>query len=66
MKLKGLLCRTSDGRSFVRQYTVDGEFTDYYLLHDDLTITIDDASAQIRQDANGLTYIDYTDEVLGK
>jgi hypothetical protein len=66
MKLKGLLCQTPDGKSFVRQYTVDGEFTDYYILHDDLNIEIDDSSACIKQHSNGLTYIDYTDEVLGK
>ena len=66
MKLKGILHTDVDGKSFIRQYTVDGEFVDYAIYHDDLSIIIDDNSAKIGQLSNGEYFIDYTDEVLGR
>jgi len=64
MKLKGILI-TNSGKPFIRQYTPDGEFRDIEILNADLSIEIDDAGAQLRQDKNGDWYIDYDDATLG-
>jgi len=65
MKLKGLLLNFG-GKSYVRQYTQDGEFRDILIVHDDLNVEIDDDTATIRIDKDGQEYIDYNDQVLGR
>lgn len=65
MKISGILLNV-DGVMYLRQYSKDGEFRDIEIVHDDLSIQINDNSAQINQRSDGEYFIDYTDKVLGK
>ena len=64
MKIKGELLITIDGPIF-RTYTVDGNFIDYDIKCQDLSITIDDDSLKLVQIDEETGYIDYSDVVLG-
>lgn len=49
MKAQGKLIKS--GHTFVfRQYSRDGEYKDYAILHDSLTISIEDDTAVIDED----------------
>ena len=65
MKISGILLNV-DGVMYLRQYSKDGEFRDIEIVHDDLSIQINDSSAQLNQRSDGEYFIDYTDKVLGK
>ena len=61
----GVLCRGIHGEHFFRVYDRQGEFTDYALRHDDLTVTIaaDELAAFYRIGDDHL--LDHSPEVLG-
>jgi hypothetical protein len=61
---KGVLCR-SGTTFFFRVYEANGEFIDYKILHDDLSITIDqdELAAFYHSDEN--TILDHSPNVLG-
>jgi len=63
-KTKGILIRS--GRNyFFRVYQNDGEFTDYDISHDELSITIDtDAMASFYTDGKNFV-LDHSPSVLG-
>ncbi len=63
-KLKGILCRSVEGRYFFRTYNEDGTFTDYELYHTDLEIEISDSDAYIYE-RNGELHIDHSPRTLG-
>jgi hypothetical protein len=62
--VKGMLCRSVDGRAFFRVYKPDGSFCDYHIVHCDLEIEVidDDAYAYCK---DGKWYIDYGAATLG-
>lgn len=52
MRLSGILCQEYDGDGscsgyFIRQYTKDGEFVDYY-PHTDIAVTILDQTVEVK------------------
>ncbi len=63
-EVKGILIRS--GRNyFFRVYQNDGEFTDYDISHDELSITIDtDAMASFYTDGENFV-LDHSPSVLG-
>ncbi len=64
--VKGILCRTiSPEKFFFRVYQGDGNFDDYRILHDDLSITIDDELASFYEDKNGEKFLNHSPQVLG-
>lgn len=64
--VSGILCRSIDGRYFFRIYHGDGEFDDYDLLHDDISVTIAaDQLASFYEDENGEKFLDHSSQVLG-
>jgi hypothetical protein len=62
--VEGHLIRCSDGVYRFRVYTDDFEFTDYDLLHSDLSVTITDPDATFYSDHNG-DRLDHNPETLG-
>lgn len=62
--VEGQLIRCSDGIYRFRVYTDDFEFTDYDLLHSDLSVTITDPDATFYSDHNG-DRLDHNPETLG-
>jgi len=63
--VSGVLCRNSDGDYFFRVYHQDKSFSDYDLLHNDLSITIDqDALASFYAIGKRKT-LDHSPQVLG-
>ena len=64
-KLKGILIRSSDGSYFFRVADKDGEFQDYELLHNDLSIIIDDFDAFLYEYNDNEKYLDHSPETLG-
>ncbi len=67
MKLSGVLLFDLDGQAVLRVIddSIDG-YTDYDIIHDDLSITIDDDTATVRTADDGTKYIDYDDATLGR
>ncbi|MCJ8331110.1 MAG: hypothetical protein HRT89_16385 [Lentisphaeria bacterium] len=63
-KLKGILCKSFDGRFFFRVRDANGSFRDYTIAHSDLTIEIQDEEAFIYE-KNGEYYIDHSPATLG-
>jgi hypothetical protein len=66
MRIKGQLINTIDGEWLFRVYSRDGNFKDYGLMANDMSIVIDDNSLKIVDIDEETGYIDYTDKVLGK
>ncbi len=63
-EVKGILIR-SGSNYFFRVYQNDGEFTDYDVSHDELSITIDtDAMASFYTDGESFV-LDHSPSVLG-
>jgi hypothetical protein len=63
--VKGILISSFDGEYSFRVYTGDGEFIDYDLRHDDLSITINaDAFAAFYR-VDGHDVLDHDPQVLG-
>ena len=62
--VQGQLIWCSDGVYRFRVYTDDFEFTDYDLLHSDLSVTITDPDATFYSDHNG-DRLDHNPETLG-
>ena len=66
--LKGLLCRSLDGRFFFRVYDEENreQFTDYDLAHSDLAVTINDDDAFIyEREGEHEPVIDHSPATLG-
>lgn len=64
--VKGILCRTIPPEQFFfRVYHGDGNFDDYRILHDDLSVTIDDELASFYEDENGEKFLDHSPQVFG-
>ena len=61
---KGCLIRSADGAYSFRVYLDNFEFTDYDLLHSDLSVTITDADATFYSDHRG-DRLDHNPETLG-
>ncbi|BBI63870.1 hypothetical protein HSBAA_51760 [Vreelandella sulfidaeris] len=61
----GILCRDSAGSYFFRVYHSDTSFTDYDLLHDDLSVTISPDALASFYKVNGHNFLDHSPEVLG-
>ena len=62
--VEGVLIRCFDGRYLFRVYTANYYFTDYDLLHSDLSITITDKDATFYSDDKG-ERLDHSPETLG-
>jgi len=56
----------ADSAGVFRVYHDKGEFTDYYLYHSDLTVTINDPDAYFYTTDSGETYLDHSPATLGK
>lgn len=67
MKLSGILLFDLDGQAVLRvnDNSADG-YTDYDIIHDDLSITIDDDTATVRTADDGTKFIDYDNATLGR
>lgn len=65
MKKSGVLIRSLDGFIF-RQYTKDGNFVDYTIIHGDLAITIEDATAIEIKNDKGENFIEYNDDLINQ
>jgi hypothetical protein len=65
--VKGMFLRTlSPEKFFFRVYHGDGVFDDYEILHDDLSVTIDeDALASFYVNENGDKFLDHSPNVFG-
>jgi hypothetical protein len=62
----GLLCRSIDGRFFFRVNGNTDHFEDYYIRHDDMTITIAaDELASFYKFEDGEGLLDHSSTVLG-
>lgn len=62
----GLLCRTADGSFFFRVKGNGDKFEDYYIRHDDLTVTISaNELASFYEFPNGEGFLDHSSSVLG-
>jgi hypothetical protein len=62
--VEGQLIWCGDGVYRFRVYTDTREFTDYDLLHSDLSVTINDLDATFYSDDNG-NRLDHNPETLG-
>lgn len=62
--VEGQLIWCADGVYRFRVYTDNFEFTDYDLLHTDLSVTITDADATLYSDEHGNT-LDHSPATLG-
>lgn len=60
---RGTLIRLYDGKYVFRVYK-DDDFTDYDILHYDLSIVIDDEDAYFYR-GDSWTYLDHSPETLG-
>lgn len=63
-KRPGTLIKCLDGSLAFREYHADGSFTDFEILHSDLSINIDDDDAAIYE-IDGHYIIDHAPETLG-
>ncbi len=63
--IEGMLLRTFDGSYFFRVYHEDGEFTDYDLRHDDLSVTITLDSLAAFYELEEVNILDHSPQVLG-
>ncbi len=63
----GMFLRTdSPEKFFFRVYRGDGAFDDYQILHDDLSVMIDeDALASFYENENGDKFLDHSSNVFG-
>lgn len=62
----GLLCRGADGSYFFRVKGNDDEFEDYFIKHDDITMTISASDlASFYKFPNGDGVLDHSSSVLG-
>ena len=62
--IEGVLIWCADGQYRFRVYTDTFEFTDYDLLHSDLSVTITDKTATFYSDDTG-NMLDYSPDTLG-
>lgn len=62
--VQGQLIYTATGKYMFRVYTNDHEFTDYDLLHCDLSVTITDKDATLYSDDKG-NRLDHNPATLG-
>ena len=62
--VEGILIWCADGIYRFRVYADNHDFTDYDLLHSDLSVTITDKTATFYSDDNG-NRLDYSPETLG-
>lgn len=65
LKGKKAVLLNCEGDPVIRIYTNGGQFKDYNLRHNDLSIIIDDVDHDIYTDKNGEEFIDYSCETLG-
>jgi hypothetical protein len=63
--VRGILIRTFGGKIAFRVYTGDGEFIDYDIRHDDLSVTIDDDELAAFYRVDGHDILDHSPQVLG-
>ena len=66
--VKGMLLRPFGGGSAIfRIYEKGGDFKDYEVLHDDVSIKILDDSAELLESLDGKNcYLDYSRRILGQ
>lgn len=62
--LKGTLCKSYEGDYFIR-VNENGQPKDYWLLHWDLDISIEDTTAWLYQKEDGQLVLDYDPGTLG-
>lgn len=64
--VKGTLCRSFDGEYFIRVDNQNNGFTDYYLMHYDLDVTINDETAWFYEwSEDSEKVLDYSPDTLG-
>lgn len=63
--VRGILCRNSDGSSFLSVYHADKSFTDYDLYHEDLAVTIDADELASFYRAGDVALLDHDPGTLG-
>jgi hypothetical protein len=63
--VRGILIRLFNGNFAFRVYTGDGEFTDYDIRHDDLSVTIDADALAAFYRVDGRDILDHSPQVLG-
>ena len=67
MKLTGILIFDIEGQAVLRvNDDSPDDYTDYDIIHDDLSITIHDSTATIRTADDGTKFIDYDNATLGR
>ena len=63
--LEACLIYCADNVFRIRIYNKDHSFSDYDILHNDLTFTITDTDAFLYEADNGKCYLDHSPETLG-
>ena len=63
--MRGLLCKSVDGKYFFRVTQTNGEFLDFDLRHDDLEVTIASDALASFYTAEDFAVLDHTSTVLG-